>query len=156
MSQNSRAQPMWIKHYCDYPPMFENTPNSSVHTVHTLKAHAIMLIPKRIGYKVQRELDIHKILVQCSFCIKTYAKNQRLWNHVIIEHENSGKYECGLCHRKLPLKDHMKQVYTKVTCEICEEVQYNWFYLVSERMSCEESAIFFANLAYIPHIRQQN
>ena len=24
----------------------------------------------------------------------------------------------------------------------------------SERMSCEESAIFFGNLAYIPHIRK--
>ena len=27
---------------------------------------------------------------------------------------------------------------------------------ISERMSCEESAIFFANLAHIPHITQNH
>jgi len=56
-----------------------------------------------------------------------------------MEHENSAKYECGVCHRKLPtagkLKDHMKQVHTKVTCEICEEIQYNWFYLKRHKAS---------------------
>merc|ERR1711997_617059 len=48
-------------------------------------------------------------------------------------------YECDVCHRKSPsiskLKDHKKQVHTKVTCEICEEVQYNWFYLKRHKAS---------------------
>ena len=32
-------------------------------------------------------------------------------------------------------------------CEVCR---------ISERMSCEESVIFFENIAYIPHIRQNH
>jgi len=139
-----RNPTMLIKHYRDdhgsFPPMFENKPKficshcSNIYiSEKSLKAHAFTAHskkPKRIGPKIE---------VQCSFCEKTYGTKQRLRDHVIMEHENSAKYECGVCHRKLPtagkLKDHMKQVHTKVTCEICEEVQYNWFYLKRHKAS---------------------
>ena len=114
-----RNPTMLIKHYRDdhgsFPPIFENKPKficshcSNIYiSEKSLKAHAFTAHskkPKRTG---------PKILVQCSFCEKTYGTKQRLRDHVIMEHENSAKYECGVCHRKLPtagkLKDHMKQV----------------------------------------------
>ena len=112
-----------------FPPMFENTPKFICsHCSHIESSHhyAQSGNPKKIG---------HKILVQYSFCIKTYKKNQRQINHVIVQHENSAKYDCGLCHQKELLKDQMRQVHTKVICEICEEVQYNWFYLKRHKAS---------------------
>ena len=35
-------------------------------------------------------------------------------------------------------------------------ILYYWYKIISEIMSCEESVIFFTNLAYIPHIRQNH
>ena len=33
-------------------------------------------------------------------------------------------------------------------------ILYYWYKIISEIMSCEDSVIFFINLAYFPHIRQ--
>ena len=35
-------------------------------------------------------------------------------------------------------------------------ILYYWYKIISEIMSCEELVIFFTNLAYIPHIRQNH
>ena len=43
---------------------------------------------------------------------------------------------------------------------ICNHISSWWFFLtltrISEEMSCVESVIFFANLAYVPHIIQKH
>merc|ERR1711874_134452 len=72
----------------------------------SLKAHVFTSHSDRAKKQAMKP----KTLVQCPHCEKTYGTKQRL-------------------------KDHVKQVHTKVTCEICDEVQYNWFYLKRHKAS---------------------
>ena len=68
---------------------------------------------------------------------KTYSSSARVKEHIIIEHEDSAEFQCNTCLRKFAtgaqFRTHVKQVHTKVTCEICNEILYNWFYLRKHR-----------------------
>ena len=75
----------------------------------------------------------------CAICGKDFSTSKALKNHIIIMHENSAQFQCEICNRKCAdggrLRDHVKTVHTKVTCEICHEVQYNWYYLKRHKAS---------------------
>ena len=96
----------------------------------------------------------------CAICSKDFSSSKALKNHIIIAHENNPQFQCEICNRKLPdggrLRDHVKNVHTKVTCEICHEVQYNGYYLTRHKASahgmipsgytkCPHCALVFRN-----------
>ena len=48
------------------------------------------------------------LIAQCPHCEKTYGTKQRLNDHIVLEHENSAKFECDICHRKHPTISKLK------------------------------------------------
>ena len=66
-------------------------------------------------------------------------QKQIMKRHIAEVHAGQHQFQCEICNRKLPdggrLRDHVKNVHTKVTCEICHEVQYNMYYLTRHKAS---------------------
>ena len=133
---------LFIRHYRDvhnaFPPMYEHLPkfycsqcpniciSKSQLTKHEYFAHS----KKRIQTQPRQ---------QCAICGKDFAAAKNLKNHMIMIHGDSTQFKCEICDKRMPsggkLKDHIKGVHTKVTCEICHEIQYNWYYLRRHKTS---------------------
>ena len=107
----------------------------------SLKAHVSGCHTKKVSKTKQERF------FQCGHCDKKYAAPKGLKNHMIIEHEGGPQFGCTICSRKMPcqatLNYHVKQVHTKVTCEICNEVEW----VVKSQPS------FSKFLHNIPHVR---
>ena len=87
-------------------------------------------------------------------------------------HENSGAFECQICNRKFPntpkLNDHVNIVHTKVSCELCNEVLYNKFYMKRHKAAvhgiipqgsfkCRSCPMFFkAEKSLISHVKTKH
>ena len=72
---------------------------------------------------------------KCPHCDKVYQRGSgiQIREHITMEHGDGGQFICENCNRKFGsgarLRDHIKQVHTRVTCDLCQEVLYNTFYL---------------------------
>ena len=111
-----------IRHYRDehsaFPPIFENKPKficshcSNIYiSEKSLKAHIL-------SHSVNHSRKINNLKAQsaqCGYCEKTYSTKQRLNEHIILQHENSARFECDICHRKhateANLRGHLENYY---------------------------------------------
>ena len=140
-----KSPTIFIRHYREihngYPPMYEHLPKyfcSQCPTIciseHQLKKHQ--------SYSHSNKPTKPKPRQHCTICGKDFSDMKGLKNHMIMIHgkgENSARFQCEICNKRMPtagkLKDHINTVHTKATCEICHEVQYNWFYLKRHKAS---------------------
>ena len=177
-SLNFKTPGMLISHYRKehggaIPPMFENNPKficSQCPNIYpsekSLKAH--------IHHKHRRRIVENKAakIERCAYCGKVFQNKSRLSTHVLNIHENSGAFPCETCNRKFPsestLFDHVKLVHTKVSCELCNEVLYNKFYLKRHKAAvhgiipqdsfkCIACPMFFkAEKSLISHVKSKH
>ena len=170
-----------IQHYREehggtMPPMLEGTtkyicsqcPNIYTNEK-TLKAHVRHKHTKKL---VKNNGASAKITCKCTYCGKSFTNRGTLSKHVQMLHENSGAFECEICNRKFPsvskLKDHVNIVHTKVSCELCNEVLYNKFYMKRHKAAvhgiipqgsfkCRSCPMFFkAEKSLISHVKTKH
>ena len=113
----------WANYKCEIcNRRFLSTGKKNAH-----KAHQHPKNPKLSrGY---RKTPLHK----CPYCDKFFRAQTAFVEHVKATHENDTPYDCKFCSRKFGTKhvmnSHIATVHTKVTCDICGQLQYNKFYL---------------------------
>ena len=128
-----------------------------------LKKHQIFSHSKKLKQTLKTTPRQH-----CAICGKDFSLAKGLKNHMIMIHGDSTQFKCEICDKRMPtgakLKDHVKTVHTKVTCEICHQIQYNWYYLKRHKTSahgiipsgyskCPHCALVFRqNASLLKHI----
>ena len=69
----------------------------------------------------------------CEYCGKIFKNPNNHKEHVNVVHEGNTPWSCTYCSRKFGsrkmMESHVATVHTKVTCDICGQLQYNSFYL---------------------------
>ena len=172
---------IFIRHYREihngYPPMYEHLPKYLCShcpriciSEHQLKKHQSYSHSNKLKQPTKPKPRQH-----CAICKKEVSSVRALKNHMIMMHENgenSAQFQCETCNKRMPtatkLKEHFRDVHTKVTCEICHEVQYNWYYLKRHKASahgmipsgytkCPHCALVFrTNCTLLKHINSKH
>jgi len=173
-----KSPTIFIKHYREihngYPPMYEHLPKyfcSQCPTIciseHQLKKHQRFSHSNKVIQPTKPKPRHH-----CTICVKDFSQIKALQNHMIMMHENSAQFQCEICNKRMStarrLNEHIKIAHTKVTCEICHEVQYNWYYLKRHKASahgmipsgyskCPQCALIFKNsCTLLKHINSKH
>ena len=88
---------------------------------------------KAYKHNASNKRFLQKKIWQCPHCDKEFRAFGAFNEHVKCIHEGRADFECELCPRKFGsqqfLTSHIKIKHTRVTCDICGQLQYNFHYL---------------------------
>ena len=136
-----------------------------------LHLHKVSMHCQEAVKKKATKLAAKKEKKSCPHCTKTFNCLSNFREHVKVVHRKSTPFECDQCPRKFgyvtKLKNHKRQVHTRVNCDICGQEICNTFMVKRHKASvhgiipsgvfqCKKCSLFFEwekNLQY--HIEKK-
>ena len=151
-----RSPNFWLSHsqsaHNEIPPLLQKWARYQCDVCKAYFLAKGVLIAHKAFYHSKNKNKGPKKMYSCPYCQKEFSVKTNLIEHINV-HENNTPFDCEFCNRKFgsesKRKCHINTVHTRVTCNVCGQIQYNSFYLKRHKASAH--GILPPNAVKCPH-----